>query len=243
MLGGDKTVAWDDVEWVKALQPTLRNGRWRLSGSGNFTTWFATDAARPARETIFLMKLRTQAVKVGFTVHDAPRVKRLLAERGVLIDEQGDARPTPLPVETRPFWRWPGLYAVIAVLIALAAEIAYFHPRLPAMAASHFNFRGHADAFMSRNTLIGIIAAAAVTCAATFVVLAFRMSRTRAATFGPYFLWWGAATLALVLVMAHLCFRANFVTPPSTGYAPLYALLAYFAVVAAGAVVMIRRLT
>src|SRR5687767_13402761 len=107
LLGGSKHVRWDDVQWVRALRPTLWNGRWRLHGTATCTTWFARDFARPARETIFHMKLRSRPVKVGFTVHDAARVKQILAGRNVLIDEQGDARPAPLPAETRPLWRWP----------------------------------------------------------------------------------------------------------------------------------------
>ena len=241
-IGGDKAVAWRDVESVTARTPTLWTGRWRMSGTGTFTTWFATDWGRPARETIFVMKLRTQSMKVGFTVHDAGRVKQILSARGVLRDEQGDAQPAPLPAETRPFWRWPALHAVLAVLLVLAGEIAYFHPRLPATVATHFNFYGNPDAWGPRATLSGAVAAAACLLGAGFLLIGFAVSRTPAALFGRFLLWFGAATLTLILAIAHFSFRANLTPAQSMGAAPLYALLAYLGVIAVWLVLMIRRL-
>ena len=56
--------------------------------------------------------------------------RQAAAERSPLV-----AARAPLLAETRPFWRWPALHAVLAVLLVLAGEIAYFHPRLPAKPA------------------------------------------------------------------------------------------------------------
>jgi hypothetical protein len=242
LLLSPKTVSWRDVAWVKAVQPTLWTGRWRLAGTGTFTTWFATDFGRPARETIFIMKLRTQAMKVAFTVHDAARVKQLLAERGVLIDEQGDARPTPLPPETRPLWRWPALHAIVLAMIAFVAQILYFHPKLPATVATHFNFYGNADSWGPKSLLSGAIGVAGLIISISFLAISFGVSRTPAAIFARYLLWFGTATLTLTLAIAHFSFRANLTASQSMGWAPLFAMITYIVVLLAGTVLVIRRL-
>src|SRR5437870_4863949 len=38
LFGGSKRVGWNDVLSVRALLPTLWNGRWRLAGTGTFST-------------------------------------------------------------------------------------------------------------------------------------------------------------------------------------------------------------
>ena len=242
MIGGDKRVAWRDIESVRALLPTLWNGRWRLSGTGTFRTWFASDFGRPARQTIFIMKLRTQWIRVGFTVHDAPRVKALLRERGVLLDEQGDALPKPMPVETRPMWRWGAFYALIALLGAFVAQTIYYYPRLPQRVATHFNFYGQADNFGSKAELTTVMIAAAGIAAGMMIAVSYAFSQSAAAPLGRFTLWFAAATVALVLVIAHFTFRANLTPTPSLGLAPLWALGAYFGSLAVITVLLLRKL-
>ena len=91
-LGGDKRVAWADIDTVRAQTPTINTGRWRLWGTDDFATWFNHDWKRPARPTLFKIKTRTQKLMVGFTAHDADRVKTLLAARDVLTDQQSSPR-------------------------------------------------------------------------------------------------------------------------------------------------------
>src|SRR4051812_10692939 len=64
LFGGDKVVPWADVEAVRAQLPPPWNGRWKLWGTADFATWLARDFSRPARPTIFVMKLRTQSMRV-----------------------------------------------------------------------------------------------------------------------------------------------------------------------------------
>ena len=242
MIGGTKGVAWRDIESVRALLPTLWSGRWRLSGTGTFRTWFASDFGRPARQTIFIMKLRTQWIRVGFTVHDASRVKALLRERGVLIDEQGDALPTPLPVETRPMWRWGAFYALLAVLGAFVAQVIYYYPQMPQQVATHFNFYGHADDWGSKAELTTVIIVATMMLAGMMIAISYAISQSAAAAFGRFTLWFAAATVALVLLIAHFTFRANLTPTPSLGFAPLWALGAYFVSLGVITVLLLRKL-
>lgn len=36
----EKHVKIDDIESITVLEPTLRNGKWRIHGTGNFKVWF-----------------------------------------------------------------------------------------------------------------------------------------------------------------------------------------------------------
>jgi hypothetical protein len=242
LLGDSKHVRWANVEHVKALQPTLWNGRWRLHGTASFTTWFASDWARPTRETIFHMKLRSQAVKVGFTVHDAGRVKQVLADRHVLINEQGEARPTPLPAETRPLVRWPEVHAMAAVVLVLFAQAVYYFPQLPARVATHFNFSGHADGWGARGSFVGTMVVLTTIFAAGSIAGAYVLSRTAAGVVGRYVAWIGIATVLMMTAISNLSFRANLSSPQAMGAAPLYVMLAYFAALGVVVFLLLRRL-
>jgi hypothetical protein len=223
------------------MTPTVWNGKWRLWGSGNFTTWFSCDFDRPIRQTIFVMRLNTQHVKVGFTVHDAAKVKQILADRGVLDDQQGATPPAkPLP-PPRSVKRAPALFVLLILAAVSIGEWVYFYPRMPATVATHFDWGGNADGLGPRQTLlmfplldllvIGIFALVAIAC-----------QRTAASVFGQRMLWSGVVVIAFLGVMEHLTYRANLMQTPSMGTAPLYALGAFVLCVVAWLVLLFRRL-
>jgi hypothetical protein len=82
--GGKKTVRLADVEWIKVKQATIRNGKWRIHGTGNFKTWFPRDIKRPKRDRIFFAKLKGRWVDIGFTVEDADRVEKIFQAKNLL---------------------------------------------------------------------------------------------------------------------------------------------------------------
>ena len=84
---GDKRVAFDQIESVRVLEPTMRNGKWRLHGSGDFKTWFPADYNRPKRDAIFIAKVRNKWWQIGFTVERSFMVRRIFSERGLLVGE------------------------------------------------------------------------------------------------------------------------------------------------------------
>lgn len=79
-----KRVRLAGIEQVLVLPPTFWNGKWRLHGSGSFTTWFPRDYQRYKRDRIFRIKLKTQRVEIGFTAEDGARVEQILQARGLL---------------------------------------------------------------------------------------------------------------------------------------------------------------
>jgi len=83
-----KEVPFSDIDYVEARKPSLTNGKWRIWGSGNLTTWFPLDGARPSRDRIFVASLVGRRMKIGFTVEDSARVAALLRSQGVEVREE-----------------------------------------------------------------------------------------------------------------------------------------------------------
>jgi hypothetical protein len=79
-----KRVMFADIKRIVARKPTLWNGKWRLHGTGTFTTWFPEDQNRPTRDKIFFVKRKKQLVKIAFTVEDSRRVEEILRQKGLI---------------------------------------------------------------------------------------------------------------------------------------------------------------
>ena len=78
--GNARTVSLDDIEWIQIKDATIMNGKWRIHGTGNFKTWFPKDVHRPGSSKIFFAKLKSQWVKIGFTVEHEKEVERIFGE-------------------------------------------------------------------------------------------------------------------------------------------------------------------
>lgn len=85
--GKEKVVRFSDIEWIQVKKSTIRNGKWRIHGTGNFRTWFPRDRKRPRRDKIFFAKLRGRWIDIGFTVEDADRVVSIFRKRNLIRSE------------------------------------------------------------------------------------------------------------------------------------------------------------
>jgi hypothetical protein len=83
-----KQVAYASIDHIDVEQPTLTNGKWRIWGSGNLSTWYPLDTGRPSRDRIFIATLNNQRTRIGFTVEDSAKVIRVLRGKGIIITEQ-----------------------------------------------------------------------------------------------------------------------------------------------------------
>lgn len=79
-----KVVKIADIENIIILEPTLKNGKWRIHGTGNFKVWFPNDSDRPNRDRIFVAFLKNQWIDIGFTVKDGGRVEKILNSRNLI---------------------------------------------------------------------------------------------------------------------------------------------------------------
>ncbi len=81
---GDQSVLLKQIESIEVTPATIMRGRWRIWGTGDFRTWFPLDIKRPARERIFVARLRDSSRRIGFTVEDAAKVEAVLKDLGLL---------------------------------------------------------------------------------------------------------------------------------------------------------------
>jgi hypothetical protein len=82
-FGGDKYVPLSQIEMVQTRPPSIWFGSWRIWG-GSPWTWFPLDGARPNRDTIFVAFLRSQFIRIGFTVENSKKVTEILKKLGLM---------------------------------------------------------------------------------------------------------------------------------------------------------------
>src|SRR5687768_10633418 len=82
---GAKRVAFTDVDRVAAEQPSWRNGKWRLWGTGSFKTWFPLDWGRPSRDTLFFITQSRSPLRIGFTAENSESVLAILKQKGLAV--------------------------------------------------------------------------------------------------------------------------------------------------------------
>jgi len=81
---GAKRLKLSDVERVIAQKPGFFTGKYRLQGSAGLHTWFPMDLHRPQRSKIFVMILRDQRRRIGFTVENEGALEQVLRERKLM---------------------------------------------------------------------------------------------------------------------------------------------------------------
>ena len=80
---GSRRVAFSDIQCIASEEPTVLNGKWRLWGTGTFTTWFPLDWRRPLRDRLFFMSLSNGWTRIGFSVENSRRVLEIFKQKGV----------------------------------------------------------------------------------------------------------------------------------------------------------------
>ena len=83
-----KEVLLENIKMIETKKPTMATGKYRYHGTGDFRTWYPMDMDRSKRDTIFIMSLKTQRVRIGFTVENSEAVKKIFQEKGLLQREQ-----------------------------------------------------------------------------------------------------------------------------------------------------------
>jgi hypothetical protein len=78
---GAKRLKLSDIERIIIREPSFSTGKYRLQGSAGLHTWFPMDLQRPRRSKIFLMILRNQRRRIGFTVENEEALEQILRER------------------------------------------------------------------------------------------------------------------------------------------------------------------
>lgn len=83
-FGMAKRVPSKQIAGVEVRRPSIRNGSWRIWGSGDVVTWFPLDSGRPKRDAIFVASLHGTSIRIGFTAEDSKAVVGVLGDMGLL---------------------------------------------------------------------------------------------------------------------------------------------------------------
>lgn len=51
----NRKIVYKDIDHIKVLVPNVWNGKYRISGTGDFRSWFNVDGKRPKRDKLFLI--------------------------------------------------------------------------------------------------------------------------------------------------------------------------------------------
>jgi hypothetical protein len=87
-LLGSKSVPFSRIKSIKILKPTIRNGKFRIVGTGDFRTWFPSDSLRSRRDMIFVVLMHGKWTRYGFTVEDSAAVKQIFQKLKLPFQDQ-----------------------------------------------------------------------------------------------------------------------------------------------------------
>ncbi len=79
-----KSVKFNEIEKIIIEEPTLRNGKFRYWGTGDFLNWFPSDFKRSKRDAIYTLFRKNKKIRIGFTVENSEKVTELLKEKHLL---------------------------------------------------------------------------------------------------------------------------------------------------------------
>lgn len=65
-------------------KPSVRTGKFRFHGTGDFHAWFAKDFERHKHDGMFIAFIRRQWWRIGFTVERSDAVMKIFQERGLI---------------------------------------------------------------------------------------------------------------------------------------------------------------
>jgi hypothetical protein len=77
----DKTVKYSEIKKIEIVKPTLKSGKFRYWGTGDFLHWFPMDIKRSKRKIIYILYKKNKRIRVGFTVEDSERVTEILKHK------------------------------------------------------------------------------------------------------------------------------------------------------------------
>ena len=79
-----KSVKFSEIEKIIIEAPTLRNGKFRYWGTGDFLHWFPSDFNRCKRDVIYTLFRKNKKIRIGFTVENSEKVTEILKGKHIL---------------------------------------------------------------------------------------------------------------------------------------------------------------
>jgi hypothetical protein len=82
----NKTILYTDIVKIEIKQPTLKTGKYRLWGSGDFRTWYPYDSQRNIRDKVFFIYLKNKKIRAGFTTLSSETVLKILKNKVTILE-------------------------------------------------------------------------------------------------------------------------------------------------------------
>ena len=83
----NKTVMFHEIEKIILNKPSLKNGKFRYWGTGDFIHWFPLDNQRNKREVIYILFRQKKRIRIGFTVENSQKVTGFLKEKVIIHND------------------------------------------------------------------------------------------------------------------------------------------------------------
>jgi hypothetical protein len=80
-----KEIEIGNIKKVEVKEPSVATGKYRFHGTGNILTWYPMDMERYKRDKIFIMFLKTQRIRIGFTCENSAVIEGYFRDRGLLL--------------------------------------------------------------------------------------------------------------------------------------------------------------
>ncbi len=153
-------------------------------------------------------------------------------------------------------------FALVALLVVIALQVAYYAPRLPRTVASHFGLDGQPDGWMPKTAFLELYAVIVVITVGPFLLLPLLLKRIpddlvnlphkdywlaperrdeTHRTIAVYLVWFGVGTLMLVSHVMGVSFAASLDPGPASPGTFWWALGLYLAFTVVWLVLFVRR--
>ncbi len=79
-----KELLIESIDKVEVKEPSMRTGKYRYHGTGDFRTWFPLDNLRSKRDKIFFLFLKNTWMRIGFTGENSEAIEKYFKDKGLL---------------------------------------------------------------------------------------------------------------------------------------------------------------
>lgn len=121
-----------------------------------------------------------------------------------------------------------GVLSLIFLDCALLGHLFLFAHELPERVASHFQFNGNADQWISRRAYVAIMAVIGPGLSGATLAFAFTLRNAAARSLGFHLAWAGCLLVGFIFGIHLLTIRANLATPARMPMGMFWALLGAF---------------
>jgi len=81
---GRETIPFNSIHKIELVQLDAYGARYRIQGTGDFTSWFTHDRKRPWKDNVFIVHRKRSKWRIGFSAEDFEKVAAIFESRGLM---------------------------------------------------------------------------------------------------------------------------------------------------------------